>query len=168
MEIPSCLSILLCFGESIPDHSVSLIKNKLEFFGVVRLQPISVLLSTSYPQKSFDCVFILAHASKTENNYAVAGKIFDKNLYLRFSDHVWISACNTTNIVSSSPPNYSPDNLASYSSQTVRYLILDGNILGVPGDQILSSNPVLSILYLRNFLDILAYYKCNRWWESNP
>lgn len=110
---------------------------------------------------------ILAHASKTENNYFVAEKKFDKNLYLQFSDHVWISACNTTNIDSNYALTYSATNLDSYSSQIVRSLILDGNIQGVPGDQILYTKPVLSILYLRNLLDILADNNCNRWWESN-
>jgi hypothetical protein len=114
MENSSSASILLCFDESIPGYYVSLIQNKLEFFGVVTQHPISSLLSTSDPQKCFDCVFILAHASRIGNDYFVARKIFDKNLYLHFSNHVWISACNTTNIATSSPPTYSATNFDSY------------------------------------------------------
>jgi hypothetical protein len=73
----------------------------------------------------YNCLVILAHCQKIENDYCVGGFFFEPQEFLNRSEWVWISGCYTANIQATYPPTYDRNDFSPYAKRVIQSLILD-------------------------------------------
>jgi hypothetical protein len=149
---------LLVYDPTLLETSVTSVSNALQKFD----QGLQVIDIVNYyfgnflpptPPGKYECLMILAHCEKIENNYSVGGFLFAPENFLNVSNRVWISGCASANMQTNYLIQYDPNDFASNNTKIIQSLILD------------PATSSISVQWIVNFLELMWTKKNDfSWW----